>query len=59
MKTSTGCVIQKKYSYLFSKIYRKTPVAESFFDKVESLKLAMLLKRDSGKVISLRILPIF
>ena len=37
----------KKYSYIFSKIHRKTPVPESLFQS--SLKPATLLKRDSGK----------
>ena len=30
------------------KIHRKTPVPESFFNKVAGLKLATLFKKDSG-----------
>ena len=34
--------------FLFSKIHRKTPVPEHFFNKVASLRPVTLLKRDSG-----------
>ena len=37
---------QKRYFYKFRKIHRKTPVPESFFNKVAGLRAATLLKRD-------------
>ena len=40
------CSIKKVL--LFSKIHRKTPVPQSLFNKVASLRVATLLKRDSG-----------
>ena len=36
---------KKMYSWKFYKIHRKTPVPETFFNKVAGLRLATLLKK--------------
>ena len=44
-KRSPRSVLSKKCSEKFRKFYRKTPVPESFFNKVVGLKPATLLKK--------------
>ena len=45
-KQSPESVLRKRCSYKFLKIHRKAP--KSLFDNVAGLRLAFLLKRDSG-----------
>ena len=47
-KQPSEAFCKKMCSWKFQKIHRKTPVPETFFDKVAGLKPATLLKRDSG-----------
>ena len=44
-KQSPGGVLPKRCSLKFRKIHRKTPLAESLFNKVAGLKLLTLLKK--------------
>ena len=46
-ETATGDVLQNKCSWKIRNIRRKTPVLESFFNKVADIRPATLLKRDS------------
>ena len=46
-KRSPRSVLSKKCSEKFRKFYRKTPVPESFFNKVVGLKPATLFKKET------------
>ena len=43
-------VVCKKRCEIFRKLHRKTPVLESFLDKVMGLQLASFLKRDFNTI---------